>query len=227
MAAARAATLPALGAVVLGLAAPSTSHVQYTLPLLSVILLAVSVLLFSVQLQFFIDMPNLNQPVQRLSGVVIIILSIICSSDMTFLAITRLHASLARAARGVITRLQRSKITAHTAHRARHALIRTAALNRHMLFVLLEISPTSRCAPQRAIARRHTPPRGAFARLPRPRPARRTHGPVRVRCVAFLPARPTPIAGACRRRIHIHARCRKHTRQFPSLPFSHPGGDAF
>ena len=66
---------------------------------------------------------------------------------------------------------------------------------------------------------RGSPAGGAEAAACRPRPARRQHGPDRVRCVAFLPARPKPIARPAGGHIDIYARFRENTLQFPSLPF--------
>ena len=98
MSAARDATLPALGAVDSGLAVPSTLHVHYVLALLSVILLFLSVPLVPLQLHFSIDMPILNQSMQRLPEVVIIVFLAVHSSDTIHLTSMRLHDQLARAA---------------------------------------------------------------------------------------------------------------------------------
>ena len=95
MSAARDATLPALGAVDSGLAVPSTLHVHYVLALLSVILLFLSVPLIPLQLHFSIDMPILDQSMQRLPEVVIIVFLAVYSSDTIRLTIMQLDDRLA------------------------------------------------------------------------------------------------------------------------------------
>ena len=86
--------------------------------------------------------------------------------------------------------------------------------------------PLRASRPHRAPAGQHawgpcsgSPCGGGTAAACRPRPARCTHGPERVRRVTFLPARPPPIAGAWRPRRYIYAQGRVTAHKSPSLKF--------